>query len=66
MKEDWKSKAYLTGGILGCLIGILAAFLMVRKAEQQNSQPRLDAGDGVKVGLGVLTLLKLIVDTGTD
>jgi hypothetical protein len=66
MKEDWKRTTYLAGGIFGCLVGILAAFLMVRKAEQQNSQPRLDAGDGVKVGLGVLTLLKLIVETVTD
>lgn len=66
MKENWKMTTIMTGGILGALVGLLAAYLLVQRAEKQQTRPKLDPGDGVKVGLGVLTLLKLIVDSGTD
>lgn len=63
MNDDWKKNYYLAGGILGGLIGILAAYLIVKKAEEQNTHPRLNASGGVKVGLGVLTLLRQILET---
>jgi hypothetical protein len=52
------------GAVIGACTGMLAAYLMVQKAEQQEEQPRLTAGDGVKLGVGVLGLLRFISDMG--
>ena len=32
--ENWKNKTYLTGGILGGVFGLLAAYLFNRAAEE--------------------------------
>ena len=63
--EDWKVKTLVIGGVVGMLTGLLAAYLLIQRAEQESSQPRLTAGEGVKVGVGVLGVLKTIADMGT-
>ncbi|MRR31967.1 hypothetical protein EG834_16920 [bacterium] len=55
----------IIGALLGAVAGVLAAIVMVQRAEEANQAPKLTAGDGVKVGLGVLGVLKLISDIGT-
>jgi len=55
----------IIGALLGAVAGVIAAVLMVQRAEEAQQAPRLTAGDGVKVGLGVLGVLKLISDIGT-
>ena len=66
MKEsdNWKMKTLIIGGVAGLLTGLLAAYLLIQRAEQDEAQPKLSAGEGVKVGVGVLGLLKLIADIG--
>jgi hypothetical protein len=34
--------------------------IMIKRAEAEQSQPRLTPGEGVQLGLGVLGLLRLI------
>jgi hypothetical protein len=63
---NWKTKVMLIGGIIGVLTGLGAAFIVIQRAEQQNVQPTISPGEGVKVGLGVLGLLRLIADIGND
>jgi hypothetical protein len=63
--EDWKVKTLVIGGAVGLLTGLLAAFLLIQRAEQESGQPRLSAGEGVRVGVGVLGVLKTIADLGT-
>ena len=62
--DNWKMKTLIIGGIAGLLTGLLAAYLLIQRAEQGEEKPKLSAGEGVKVGIGVLGLLKLISDTG--
>lgn len=62
--DNWKSKYLLIGGIAGLLSGLIAAFVLIQRAEQHQNVPKINAGDGVKVGLGVLGVLKLISDLG--
>jgi hypothetical protein len=52
------------GAVIGACTGVVAAYLMIQKAEQQEEQPKLTAGDGVKLGVGVLGLLRFISDMG--
>lgn len=59
---DWKQKTIIIGAIAGTLSGLVAAYILIQRAEQQNAKPQLSAGDGVKIGLGVLGVLRLIAD----
>lgn len=61
-KDNWKQKTLIIGGIIGILAGLVAAQILIQRAEAEDSRPSLTAGEGVKVGLGLLTLLKIISD----
>lgn len=63
-KENWKTKTLLIGGIVGLLSGLFAAFLLIQRSDQNQLKPELKAKDGVKVGLGLLGVLRLIADMG--
>ena len=62
--ESSKSKILIVGGLLGLLSGVLAAYLLLQRSEQNQRNLNISPGDGVKVGLGVLGVLKLISDMG--
>jgi|UniRef100_A0A7C4PJ42 hypothetical protein len=64
MENNWKTKTLLIGGLIGAAIGIIGALVLVQQAEKAQSRPQLTAGDGVKVGLGVLAVLKLLAELG--
>jgi F0F1-type ATP synthase assembly protein I len=56
----------IIGGVLGGLIGVLAAQLFLRSAERQageegeTSLPSLEPGEMIKLTLSVLGVLKLV------
>ncbi|MCJ7624957.1 MAG: hypothetical protein MUO76_15760 [Anaerolineaceae bacterium] len=60
MENDWKTKTLLIGGITGLVTGLFAAYILIQQSEKQEKIPKLNPGEGVKLGLGVLTLLRLI------
>ncbi|TLN16756.1 hypothetical protein FDZ74_07795 [bacterium] len=59
---NWKKKTLLISVAAGALLGVVAGLILVQRSEQVQAQPRLTAGDGVKVGLGVLGVLRLLSD----
>jgi hypothetical protein len=59
-----KSKILFVGGLLGLLSGLLAAYLLLQKSQDNEENLNINAGDGLKVGLSVLGVLKLISDLG--
>jgi len=63
--DNWKVRTLVIGGIAGMLTGLLAAYLLIQRAEQEERQPKLTAGEGIMVGAGVLGVLKMISDLGT-
>ena len=61
---NWRVKTLLLGGVIGALTGLAAAYMLVQRAERQGEPPKLGAGEGVKLGVWVLGLLRRIGDLG--
>jgi hypothetical protein len=43
-------------------MGLAGAYIVIHRSEQLNTLPEVSPGDGVKIGLGVLGVLRLIAD----
>jgi hypothetical protein len=63
--DNWKLKALLLGTGIGAVTGLLASLIMVQHAEKAQMKPEITAGDGVKLGMGVLGVLRMISDFGS-
>jgi hypothetical protein len=62
---SWKPKILLIGGIIGCISGIIAAYLLIQRAEKEGASPKLTAGEGVKLGALLFGLLRQITLLGS-
>ncbi len=60
------SKLLLGGALLGALIGLVAAMLLNRRAERNESENAITAGEGIKLGVLVFGLLRAISSLGDD
>lgn len=66
MKENWKAKTIIAGVVIGAAAGAISALLMLKKAEDERTTPKLSPGEGIQVGLGVLGLMRLIAGLGNE
>jgi len=62
--QAWKPKALAVGAAVGALTGLAGAYLLVRRAEAKGGRPRLDPGEGLRIGLLVLGLLRTVALLG--
>jgi hypothetical protein len=58
--SNWKPKALIIGGVIGAVAGLTAAFLYIQRVEDDKEPPKISVGDGVKIGVLVLGLLRSI------
>ena len=58
--SDWKVRTIVFGTVIGALTGLGAAFLLVQRAEQEGGRPKMGAGEGIKLALALLGLLRLV------
>jgi nitrate reductase gamma subunit len=63
--NNWKTQVLVIGGVLGVIAGLGAAYIMIRRAEEEQTRPQIKAGDGVKIGMGLAGVFKLISDLGS-
>ncbi len=61
-----RNKTLLFGAILGAVTGLIAASLLNRRAEKSERQTALTPGEGIKLGVLVLGLLRAIASLGDD
>ncbi|MBP9675420.1 MAG: hypothetical protein KBD67_01655 [Anaerolineaceae bacterium] len=61
---DGKAIKYLIGGAVGLLTGLAAAYLIINNEAKTGESLKLTSSNGAKIGLGIVTLLRLISDTG--
>jgi len=59
---NWKTRTLVIGAVTGVLVGLAGAYIIIQRAELNKTLPEVSPGDGVKVGLGVLGLLRLVAD----
>ena len=64
--DKGQAKTIVLGTIIGALVGAASAFLLLKRAESANQDPKLSPGEGIQVGLGVLGLMRLIAGFGKD
>ncbi|RMD51030.1 MAG: hypothetical protein D6835_03745 [Candidatus Thermofonsia bacterium] len=64
--SNWKTKILLAGTIAGALIGLGTAYLMVRTAEENNTNglPAITTKDALKVGVSIIGVARGIADLG--
>jgi hypothetical protein len=62
----WKYKALLIGGSIGALVGLGAAFLLTKRAEQKGQSLAITPGKGVQLGVMLAGLLRSILSLGED
>jgi len=63
-EDNWKPKVLAIGGAIGLFTGLLAAYLLIQRAERDETKPELSAGEGVKLGVLVLGLLRSVAMLG--
>jgi hypothetical protein len=64
--DTWKTKTLVTGAVLGALTGIGAAYLLTRRAEQEGRALAITSGQGLKLGVMIIGLLRSILTLGDD
>ncbi len=62
MTEDsnWKTRTLIVGVVAGALTGLGVAFVLIQRAEQEGGVVQMRTSEGLKLGMGVLGLLRQV------
>ena len=61
-----KRRTLLYGALIGATTGLVAAMLLNRRAEKSERETAITAGEGLKLGVLVLGLLRAIGSLADD
>ncbi|MCC7118486.1 MAG: hypothetical protein IT310_08185 [Anaerolineales bacterium] len=61
-----KSRIILGGALIGAITGLIAALLISRRAERNERETAITAGEGMKLGVLVFGLLRAIAALNDD
>lgn len=61
-----KNRTILFGALIGAATGLIAAILITRRAEKNESETAITAGEGMKLGVLIIGLLRAIASLGDD
>ena len=64
MESNWRTKAFVVGGVVGALLGLGAAYIFINAAEDSDEAPELTPGTAVTIGLSLLALLRQVAAIG--
>ena len=64
ISSAWKTKALVIGAVVGALVGLGSAYLMIHNAEKSGRELKVTAGEGVKLSMLVMGLLRQIGQLG--
>lgn len=61
-----RNRTLLMGALLGAATGLIGAMLLTRRAEQEGTELSLSAGEGMRLGVMVIGLLRAIASLGEE
>lgn len=61
-----KSRTLVFGALIGAVTGLIAAMILSRRAERNETETALTTGEGLKLGVLVFGLLRAIASLGDD
>lgn len=64
--QNNKNKVILAGALIGAVTGLVAALMLTRRAEKEEKETAITAGEGLKLGVLVFGLLRAIASLGDD
>lgn len=64
--ENWKLRTIVIGTVVGAVTGLIAAFLLSKRAEQKGEHLSISSGEGLKLGVLIAGLLRSILTLGED
>lgn len=64
--QAWKVRALAVGALLGALTGLGAAYLLVRRVEEQGKRLAITPAKGVQLGMLLAGLLRSILSWGEE
>ena len=65
-RNSKNSKALIIGALIGAFTGLGAAYMLLRRADKNESEVSLSTGEGLRLGFIVLGLLRSIMQLGED
>jgi hypothetical protein len=57
---DQRSKVLLVGALAGAAMGVIAAMMLQRRAEQAGTDITLSTGEGIQLGMMALGLIRAV------
>ncbi len=63
---DNKGRTILIGVLIGAATGLVAAMMINRRAEQTGESTAITTGDGLKLGVMIVGLLRAIASMGDE
>jgi hypothetical protein len=64
--QAWKRNVLIIGVVTGAAVGFWAAYLFSQNVDDLRDRPSFSAGDGVRLGLLVLGLLRSVTEMGSQ
>ena len=61
-----RTRILLIGALVGAVTGVVAAMLLNRRADEEGTQLALTTGEGMKLGVMVIGLLRAIASLGEE
>ncbi len=65
-EDNWRTKVLIIGVVVGAAVGAGAAYLYLQRSDNPNAKPNFTTGDGMRLGLLLLGLLRSVAELGNE
>ena len=55
-----RTRTLVLGTLIGALTGAIASYLMLNRADEKETELKISPKNGVKLGVGIVSLFRLI------